>query len=133
MNKLTKSKARVKQHGEVFTPPELVEEMLSKLPKETWKPEKTFLEPACGTGNFLEPIIRHKVANGATPIQALQTIYGIDIQEDNVIESRKRMLKTAVELGLDRDDLKEAVQILKCNIICGNALKMDLDEAWKDR
>jgi type I restriction-modification system DNA methylase subunit len=130
--KLTKSKARVKAHGEVFTPKALVDEMLSKLSEDCWQPEKTFLEPACGHGNFLEEIIRLKIKHGSTPLQALQTTYGIDIQADNVIESRKRMLQTVVELGLNRDDLNDAIQVLKRNIILGNALTMDFDEVWKD-
>jgi type I restriction-modification system DNA methylase subunit len=81
---LTKSKARVKELGEVFTPAALVSEMLDKLPPDCWLPEKTFLEPSCGTGNFLVQALERKLARGHPPLQALATIYGVDIMKDNV-------------------------------------------------
>jgi type I restriction-modification system DNA methylase subunit len=91
---LTKSKARVKQLGEVFTPPELVNEMLDRLPAELWTdPSKTYIDPACGTGNFLVEVVRRKIEAGSTPLQALETTYGIDIMEDNVLECRQRLLE----------------------------------------
>jgi len=121
---LTKSKARVKQLGEVFTPPELVNEMLDRLPPELWAdPTKTYIDPACGTGNFLVEVVRRKIACGSTPLQALETTYGIDIMEDNVEECRQRMLDTAGNPpGGDRVVARRVKQ--------ADALKANLDELF---
>lgn len=131
---LTKSKDRVKALGEVFTPTILVKEMLDALPAECWLPHKTFLEPSCGNGNFLVAILQRKLQAGHPPLQALQTIWGVDIMNDNVVESRKRMLQTAIDGGLDWEgpDLKKAVKILKQNIRVGNTLQTPLEEIFKD-
>jgi len=117
---LTKSAARVKELGEVFTPATLVGEMLDKLPPECWLPDKTFLEPSCGTGNFLVQILQRKLDMGHPPLQALSTIYGIDIMADNIDESRQRMCQIMAEHGVS--DMQRVLRILEHNIICGNAL-----------
>lgn len=129
---LIKSKARVKELGEVFTPAVLVSEMLDKLSPDCWGRKKTFLEPSCGTGNFLVQILERKLAAGHSPLQALSTIYGIDIMRDNIIESRKRLLQKSLDGGLTLEELKEAVIYLKRNIIVGNALELDVAELWND-
>ena len=131
-NSLTKSKKRVKELGEVFTPSSLIEEILSKVPSCYWDKNKNILEPSCGNGNFLIAILSKKVEHGNTIINSLESIYGIDIMEDNVTESRKRLLKVSLDLGLKHEDLKKAVSILKRNIIQGNALELDLNEIWKE-
>ena len=59
---LIKSKKRVEDHGEVFTPPWLVEKMLDLVKGETERIDARFLEPACGIGNFLVPILQRKLA-----------------------------------------------------------------------
>lgn len=117
---LTKSKERVKELGEVFTPATLVSEMLDKLPPECWLPEKTFLEPSCGTGNFLVQILQRKLDAGHPPLVALSTIYGVDIMQDNIDESKKRILELLVSSGEVLDYRHE--RVLDANIICGNAL-----------
>src|SRR5688572_15838751 len=61
-DKLIKSKKRVADHGEVFTPPWLVEKMLDLVNGETERIDSRFLEPACGSGNFLVPILKRKLA-----------------------------------------------------------------------
>lgn len=113
--KLTKSKARVKELGEVFTPAALVSEMLDKLPADCWLPGKTFLEPSCGTGNFLVQILQRKLAAGHPPLQALATIYGIDIMPDNIAESKRRLLEIV-------GDLDGAEAVVDKNIIVADAL-----------
>lgn len=110
---LIKSKKRVRQFGEVFTPPELVEEMLDALPAECWEEDKTFLEPSCGTGNFLVAVLQRKLDAGHNTLQACSTIFGIDIQEDNVLESRRRMLELA----------PDCKAVIEHNIVVGDALK----------
>jgi len=127
---LTKSKTRVKDLGEVFTPAVLVSEMLDKLPPDCWLPDKVFLEPSCGTGNFLVQILQRKIDAGATPLQALSTLYGVDIMKDNVIESRKRLFQIALNNYLELDSISSALKTLKRNIIVGNTLEMDFDLDW---
>ena len=96
-----KREKRCKQTAEVFTPPALVNEMLDKLPEEVWQPEKTFLDPSSGNGNILEEVLRRKLKHGHDPLQALSTIYGVDIMADNIKECRLRLLKLISESGFE--------------------------------
>ena len=51
---MPKSKQRIKQTGEVFTPPELVKKLLDQIPEEKFQnPDSKFLDNAAGDGNFL--------------------------------------------------------------------------------
>ena len=108
-----KSRERVRDLGEVLTGEKEVNAMLNLLPKDVWTTgkQKTFLEPACGTGNFLEEILQRKLAKleqvwGSSLrywrttqkadsefqlLQALASIYGIDICPYNVETSRLRL------------------------------------------
>lgn len=93
-----KSKQRVADHGEVFTPPWLVEAMLDLVKAETERIDARFLEPACGSGNFLVAILRRKLAAvelkyGKSAFEkrhyallALMCTYGIELLEDNVAD-----------------------------------------------
>ena len=118
----TRSKRR-KQTAEVFTPPELVNEILDKLDPSAWDPEKTFCDPAAGNGNFLVEVYRRKVETyHHDPLVALTTVYGVELMEDNVAELRDRMLSLALEYGVSRDD---AMRVLNKNIVCHDALTYD--------
>ena len=107
MDPLLKSRGRVKDFGEVFTPPQIVADMLDLLPREVFdhQAHKTFLEPAAGTGNFTAAILTRKLqtipaglpqaaAEQHTAV-ALSEIYGLDIQPDNIAETRERMAALA--------------------------------------
>ena len=97
-----KRKARKKQSAEDFTPESLTEQILDKLNqygKESWNEGKTFLDPACGNGNLLIPVLKRKISLGHNPTEALETIYGVDILDDNIKECRLRLLKTIKESG----------------------------------
>lgn len=125
-----KSKARVKDFGEVYTPPHIVSDMCDLIPNEMWEPEKTFLEPSCGNGAFLAEILRRKLLRCAAPEEAriaVGSVYGIDILPDNVAESRNRMQRIAAAIfpGLDVEE------ILQKNIIQGDALHIDWSEAFE--
>src|SRR5690349_9976848 len=97
------SKERVAEHGEVFTSPREVNAMLDLVKQETERIDSRFLEPACGTGNFLTEVLNRKLQVVEKKyrksqleferniVSAVSSIYGIDIQEDNVIECRKRL------------------------------------------
>lgn len=126
---LIKSKQRVKDFGEVFTPNHIVKSMCDLIPPEQWTIESTFLEPCCGNGNFLVEIFERKLKlcqNEKDGIKALASIVGIDIQEDNVIESRTRLKK----MFLDKFHNANAFiclmvdMVIKNNIICGDSLKI---------
>ena len=121
---LIKSKKRVKEQGEVYTPPELVNEMLDRLPQEMWRPDKTFLDPACGNGNMLVEVVRRKINNASCPLQAIATTYGIDIMEDNVAETKERLLEFT-------DRSEEAHYWVNKNIKCADSLEVDWEELFK--
>ena len=125
MTSLTKSKKRVKELGEVFTPPALVEEMLDKLPSENWLPDKTFLDPTCGTGNFLVAVVERKVKEGSAPLQALRTTFGIDIMDDNVRECRERLLEAV-------SNPAGGLEIVERNIRCADSLELDWATAFDE-
>lgn len=95
MDKLIKSKERVKKHGEVFTPVWVVNEMLDNLPKEAFEDiSKIFLEPTCGTGNFVVEIYRRKLNKCRTKQDAetaLKSLWCIELLEDNMAECRQRV------------------------------------------
>jgi len=110
-----RSKKRSKELGEVFTPPKLVNEMLDKLPQEVIQnSEKTFLDNSCGNGNFLIVILERRILDGMSHMDALKTIYGIDIDELNVDECRERL-----SMGSRN---KKIWEILENNIILADAL-----------
>jgi len=124
-----KRKVRKKQTAEDFTPDSLVQEMLDKLPREVWTdPSKTFLDNSAGNGNFLVAILRRKLAAGHSPLQAISTIYGVELMADNVEEMKDRLL---VELpSLTSEEVKKARKIIDHNIVCHDALTWDY-ENWK--
>lgn len=161
--RLVKSDERVRDLGEVFTPNATIQEMLDLLPDEMWAvhPSPTFLEPACGDGNFLVAILDRKLnriavdhAEGKLPagdtpeaalfhgLEALASIYAVDISIDNVvggtpgheIGARTRLVAmfaewsanilsrrlTARSLGF-----RAAEWIVEHNILVGNMLPFD--------
>ena len=136
---LVKSKKRVVDHGEVFTPPWMVEAMLDLVKAESERIDARFLEPACGSGNFIARILRRKLAAvelkyGKSDFErrhyallALMCIYGIELLADNVAECRENALEIFVEYTqvTDEDELYLAgMHVLKANILHGDALTM---------
>ena len=148
----TKSKERVREHGEVFTAEREVKAMCDLVKDETERIDSRFLEPACGDGNFLAEILKRKLAvvrkkYGKSPLDyeknsllAASSIYGVDILQDNVTACRARMFDiwnreyTAVCKKECDDQTREAVRfILSRNIVCGNALTLKcVDENGND-
>jgi hypothetical protein len=143
MPKQIKSKERVAEHGEVFTNEREVNAMLDLVKSETDRIESRFLEPACGNGNFLAEILRRKLARVKRQYKrnnseytknaflALTSIYGIDIQEDNVKECRARLFSIWDEAYTKQckkecsDEIRNAAKfILEKNILCGDALTL---------
>lgn len=141
---LVKSKQRVADHGEVFTPPWMVEAMLNLVKGETERIDSRFLEPACGNGNFLVQILRRKLAAvelkyGQSDFErrhyallALMCIYGIELLPDNIKDCRANLLEIFAEyLNLTPSDdfYRAAVCVLSLNLIHGDARTM---RTWDD-
>ena len=131
MSVLIKSKERSNAHGEVFTPSWLVNEMLDKLPEDQWTdPSKTFIDPACGNGNFLVEVVRRKIENGSQPLHALTTTYGVDIMPDNIAECQQRLVRVAYELsGADSIPVTFSLAVKK-NIKLGDTLSFEIDDIF---
>lgn len=114
MSGVDREKTRVKATGEVFTPTPFVQELLNQLPQEQFTDtNKNFLDPSCGDGQFLGEVLIRKIENGSTFEQALSTIYGVDLMEDNVDLCRERLL-------CGREDLRH---IVEQNIVCADGLR----------
>lgn len=136
---LVKSRQRVADHGEVFTPSWMVEKMLDLVKNESERIDSRFLEPACGSGNFLLAVLHRKLNAVQTrslqnefevrhnALFALMCIYGIELLEDNVIECRNLLLKEFkgfLKIGDDDIILGAARHVLSTNIIQGDALTL---------
>jgi len=138
--KYIKSKDRIQKHGEVFTPAWLVNDMLALLPDDVWRPEKTFLEPACGEVAFLVEIYKRKLEKISTAFNnrsewewqaaiATSSIYGIELLEDNAEQCALNLLQIFTKFyneifpDTQNDEVVETIQFLiSRNIIQGNAL-----------
>jgi hypothetical protein len=143
-----KSRERVRGLAEVYTHEREVNAMLDLVPdmfpstRDPGNTDRTFLEPACGHGNFLVEILRRKLKH-VTPrrygrgerfehrvLRCLASIYGIDISEDNVRQSRERIrsvISAHVEDHLGADGpttgLSDAAEaILETNVIRSDTL-----------
>lgn len=136
---LVKSRQRVADHGEVFTPSWMVEKMLDLVKDESERVDSRFLEPACGSGNFLLAVLRRKFTTiqsrfGQNDFEkrhnalfALMCIYGIELLEDNITDCRNILLEELKEfLKIANDDLilSAARHVLSSNIIQGDALTL---------
>lgn len=136
---LVKSKQRIADHGEVFTPAWMVEAMLNLVRDETERIDSRFLEPACGSGNFLVQILRRKLAAvelkyGKSDFErrhyallALMCLYGIELLPDNIAECRSNLLEIFVDyLTLDQSDelYRAAFYVFSQNLVHGDARTM---------
>lgn len=143
-----KQNDRVKQYGEVFTPSNIVIDMLDLIPRlengniKQSEDDKigipylssTFLEPSCGDGNFLAEILNRKLNCVSLScidhdvLLAVSSIYGVDIQADNVLESRRRLFGILVKfyenkgLTMSSDIEDKICELLYNNIILGNTI-----------
>ena len=137
--KLIKSKQRVSDFGEGFTPAHIVKDMCDLVPEEMWvSVDTTFLEPACGTGNFLVEILERKFKlcqSWEDGLRALKSIYGVDIQADNVEEAKGRLFDMYIKQYPKAPAISGliAAQILERNIVCGDFIKEWTDEVAKKR
>ena len=136
---LIRSKKRVADHGEVFTPAWMVEAMLDLVKGETERIDARFLEPACGSGNFLVPVLQRKLAavelefgkSGFNKrhyaLLGLMCSYGIELLADNIEECRANMFEVLLEylrLTPEDDLYRAASHVLAANLVHGDALTM---------
>jgi hypothetical protein len=117
----------------------MVDAMLDLVKPETERIDSRVLEPACGSGNFLVPVLRRKLAAvelkfGKSDFEkrhyallGLMCVYGIELLDDNVAECHENMLEILADyIALDeQDDLYRAARyVLSQNIVHGDALTM---------
>lgn len=143
MNTQVRTKKRVSDHGEVFTHEREVNAMLDLVKNETERLDSRFLEPACGSGNFLAEILNRKLNileqkykesqhdYERYSVIVISSIYGVDILIDNVEECRKRLFDLFVKRYLSifkKTSNERFLEVLKIilekNIVCGDALTM---------
>ena len=143
LDKQVISKKRVADHGEVLTAEREVNAMLHLVRHETERIDSRFLEPACGTGNFLVPILEKKLNSIKAKysksqleferysVVATGSIYGVEILADNVRECQERLfsvfndLYTALYKKHSKDSCRDAIRfILRRNILHGDALSL---------
>ena len=140
-NTLTKSRARIRDHGEVFTPDFIINDMLNLVQHEAERIDSRFLEPACGDGNFLIKILERKLEiverkykrnqfdYEINSLIAISSIYGIELLDDNVLEARKRLYNLFLEKyrkiyknKINQLLLDNIKFIIEKNIVQGDAL-----------
>ncbi len=137
------SKKRVADHGEVYTREREVNAMLDLVKTEIQRIDSRFLEPACGTGNFLIEILRRKLAEVERRYKrsqsefehyaflAVSSLYGIDILADNIETCRNRLSYllnehySSLYQKKTKESFRQAIRfVLGKNIVHGDALSL---------
>ncbi len=116
---LSVRKEEKEKFGEVFTPIELIEELLDKLPNNVWKhKEYKWLEPACGIGNF-PMIVYKKLMEGLK-----DEIKSEKLRSKHIIENMLYMIE------LNKSNVSVAKKIFgnNANIFCKSFLDIDVEE-----
>jgi hypothetical protein len=116
---LIKSKDRVRELGEVFTPDHIVERMLDLFPEEAWSSDKYWLEPTCGNGQFVLGVLRRKLAHGHNILDALNTVVGVDIMSDNITECHERIYSEIVMPYIKQHNINgDEWKALRVEVVC---------------
>lgn len=122
---IIRSKERTNSTGEVFTPDSICQQMIDYVSQEIISdPTKTFCDPTCGNGQILCNILLRRLAAGVSKKDAISTLYGVELMEDNTLLCRKRLAEI---LGTD-----EFNDIIKHNIVCHNFFDWDF-EHWRPK
>lgn len=146
-----KSRSRVRDLAEVFTHQREVTAMLNFVPDMFESIDSTFLEPACGNGNFLVEILSRKLAaideaihRGSdnwfevTVLRAVASIYAIDICDDNVAEAQERLGAIVAREFENRARtpslgfVSALNVVLQANVICADTLRHAADIMFCD-
>ena len=116
---------------EFFTPYEIVKKMCNKISEEDWSDKtKTFMEPCCGNFQFGCYIIYNRIMHGIDWKTALETLYALDLMEDNIQESKQRVHKLFEEMNIDYDK-DTANSIMDKRIICHDFFTWNFSE-WRE-
>ena len=119
-----------KKTNEFFTPYSIVKRMCEKIPDEDWSdPTKTFLESSFGNGQFVVYIVWNRIQHGIDWQTALETLYGVELMADNVIECHDRVIDLLTKLGIEFDE-RTARKIMKKNLVCSDFFKWDFKH-WR--
>ena len=142
---LVKSRQRVIDHGEVFTPSWMVDAMLDLVKDEAERIDSRFLEPACGSGNFLVPVLKRKLVTvearyGKSDFErsnyallSLMCIYGIDLLEDNAKECRANLLDVFSDyLGVDESCALYQAAMCVLRVKHRQRRRPDHDRGWRE-
>lgn len=115
---------------EFFTPYSIVKRMCDKVSEEDWAdPTKTFCEPCFGNGQFVIYIIWNRLQHGIDWKTALETLYGVELMQDNVYETHGRIIKLFDALGIDYDE-DVAMDIMLKNLVCSDFFTWDFKN-WR--
>ncbi len=121
-----------KSTQEFFTPYEIVKKMSDKVSEEDWAdPTKTFCEPCFGNGQFVLYIIWNRIQHGIDWETALRTCYGVELMQDNVIETHTRVIGLLDTLNINYDK-DVAMDIMHENLVCSDFFEWDF-ENWKPK
>ena len=121
---IRRSKERITKNGEVFTPFAVIDQMITKIPEEKWKdPKATFLDPNAGSGNILVRMLEKRLASGISVEDAVKTLYGVELMQDNRDLCVQRILEIVGP---------KYSKIVNKNIVCADFFKWDF-ENWKPK
>lgn len=121
---IIRDKERIKKNGEVFTPFSVIDQLISKIPEEQWKdPKARFLDPCAGNGQILIGMLKKRLASGISTEDAVKTLYGVELMQDNRDLCVKRILEIVGP---------KYAEIVNHNIVCADFFKWDF-ENWKPK
>ena len=122
---------RRKKTQEFYTPYSVVKKMMDKIEPEIWAdPDRTFLEPSFGDGNFIIVVLYRRIVEyGIDWKTALETCYGVELMQDNVYETRERIIKLFDALYIDYDK-DVAMDIMIKNLVCSDFFEWNFEE-WR--
>jgi hypothetical protein len=103
--------------------------MCNKISDEDWSdPNKTFLEPCFGNGQFVCYILWNRLQHGVHWWWALRNLYGVELMQDNVEETKQRVIKLLDALEIDYDE-DLAMDVMDYNLVCSDFFEWDF-ENW---
>lgn len=121
-----KSKKRTTENGEILTPEFIVDAMLDQFP-DIIDPSKKVLEPSCGEGIYLTRLYKRRIASGGDPFKSLQTLYGVDIDKENVNKTRQELAHiylSSIPPSNSSVSKEELVEVLSKNFIVADFLSL---------
>lgn len=121
-----------KSTAEFFTPYSIVKKMCDKIPESDWAdPDKTWLEPSMGHGQFILMILYRRIHEYKIPwMTALKNVYGVELMQDNVEECRERVHELLRNISSDYDpDIADL--IMDKSFVCHDFFTWNFEE-WRE-